>query len=65
MENNYTKAAAGALSNLTMWAAIQVLMEHSLFYDGRSYKAETKVIKIAKAEQQKEPRRYNAALDKA
>lgn len=53
------KKAAESLSNLNMWAAIQALAEGSLFYGNHNYRPLARVINIAKAEQQKELKRYD------
>jgi hypothetical protein len=61
MKKDYVKEAAQAHSNLNIWAAVQALMEHSLLYGGHAQKAESKVVEIAKREQQKEFKRYEKA----
>ncbi|MFA5240350.1 MAG: hypothetical protein WC476_11685 [Phycisphaerae bacterium] len=61
MKKDYVREVAEAHSNLSIWAAIQVLLESSLLCGGHHEKAEARIIKIVKAEQQKELRRYDKA----
>lgn len=60
----HIQAAAMALSDLNMFAAVQALMEHSLV-SSACYAAEAAIVAVCRAEQQKCLQRYDAATEKA
>jgi hypothetical protein len=64
MKKDYVEKAAQAYSNLTVWTAVQALMENSLLYGNHCYGAESKIIAIAKREQMKELKRYDKAIER-
>lgn len=51
-------------SDLTFFASIVALCEHSLTYTGRSHGAVEKIIRICQAEQQMQLRAYDRAVAK-
>lgn len=57
-------AASEALANLTTWGAVIALLEGGLLY-GRTTPAKSRVIAVAKREQQKHLTAYDAAMTAA
>jgi len=64
MAKDHIREAANALSDLNIFAAVVVLLESSLNH-APTYKSAERIIDIAKAEQQRCLRRYDAACAKA
>jgi hypothetical protein len=60
----YAKLAAKAHTNLTMWAAIQALLESGCMYEGVNFTVGRRVIAIAEKEQQRHLTQYDSALAK-
>ena len=58
-----TQKAAAAHTNLTMFGAVISLLESGCLYGNTPFKTAEKIIKLCKAEQQRQLRLYEEALN--
>jgi hypothetical protein len=60
---DHIKKAAQAHTNLNMWAAIQAIIEGGCFYGNRPHKACSRILKIIKAERERELLEYDVETE--
>jgi hypothetical protein len=63
--NEHARDAANHHSTLNTFAAIVILLEGSLTYDSESDETASKIIKLCKAETQRQLRKMDAAFARA